>query len=33
MANMEGQAGYDAPSAKMNIGWFAPVDNTPFDLQ
>jgi prepilin-type N-terminal cleavage/methylation domain-containing protein/prepilin-type processing-associated H-X9-DG protein len=33
MANMEGQPGYDASSARMNIGWFAPVDNTPFDLQ
>ncbi len=33
MANMEGQPGYDATSAKMNIGWFAPADNTPFDLQ
>jgi len=33
MANMQGQAGYDADSAKMNIGWFAPVDNTPFDLE
>jgi prepilin-type processing-associated H-X9-DG protein/prepilin-type N-terminal cleavage/methylation domain-containing protein len=33
MANMQGQAGYDADSAKMNIGWFAPVDNTLFDLE
>jgi prepilin-type N-terminal cleavage/methylation domain-containing protein/prepilin-type processing-associated H-X9-DG protein len=33
MANMEGQAGYDADSAKMNIGWFTPVDNTLFDLE
>jgi prepilin-type processing-associated H-X9-DG protein/prepilin-type N-terminal cleavage/methylation domain-containing protein len=33
MANMQGQAGYDENSAKMNIGWFDPVDNTPFDLQ
>ena len=33
MANLEGQPCYDAASAKMNIGWFAPVDNTPFDLQ
>jgi prepilin-type processing-associated H-X9-DG protein len=24
---------YTAEMAKMNIGWFAPVDNTPFDLQ
>jgi prepilin-type processing-associated H-X9-DG protein len=33
MANMEGQAGCDADSAKMNIGWFDPVDNTLFDLE
>jgi prepilin-type processing-associated H-X9-DG protein/prepilin-type N-terminal cleavage/methylation domain-containing protein len=33
MANMQGQAGFDADSAKMNIGWFAPVDNTLFDLE
>jgi prepilin-type processing-associated H-X9-DG protein len=41
MANMEGkagstgspQAGYDAASARMNIGWFEPVDNTLFDLE
>jgi hypothetical protein len=24
---------YTAEMAKMNIGWFEPVDNTPFDLQ
>jgi prepilin-type processing-associated H-X9-DG protein len=33
MADMEGKAGYDAASAGVNIGWFEPVDNTPFDLQ
>ena len=33
MANMEGKEGYDPDSAKMNIGWFEPVDNTLFDLQ
>jgi prepilin-type processing-associated H-X9-DG protein len=33
MANMQGQAGFDADSAKMNIGWFAPVDNSLFDLE
>jgi prepilin-type processing-associated H-X9-DG protein/prepilin-type N-terminal cleavage/methylation domain-containing protein len=33
MANMQGQAGYDSASAKMNIGWFEPVDNTLFDLE
>ena len=33
MANMEGKNGYDPTSAKMNIGWFAPVDNTLFDLE
>ncbi len=33
MANMQGQPGYDADSAKMNIGWFEPVDNSLFDLQ
>jgi prepilin-type processing-associated H-X9-DG protein/prepilin-type N-terminal cleavage/methylation domain-containing protein len=33
MANMQGQAGYNADSAKVNIGWFAPVDNTLFDLE
>ncbi|MFH1371263.1 MAG: type II secretion system protein [Planctomycetota bacterium] len=33
MADMEGKTGYDAASASVNIGWFEPVDNTPFDLQ
>jgi prepilin-type processing-associated H-X9-DG protein/prepilin-type N-terminal cleavage/methylation domain-containing protein len=33
MANMEGKNGYDPASAKMNIGWFEPVDNTLFDLE
>ena len=33
MANMLGKTGYDADSAKMNIGWFEPVDNTLFDLE
>ena len=25
--------GYDRGMAKMNIGWFEPVDNTLFDLE
>jgi prepilin-type processing-associated H-X9-DG protein len=33
IANMEGKDGYDPASAKMNIGWFEPVDNTLFDLE
>jgi prepilin-type processing-associated H-X9-DG protein/prepilin-type N-terminal cleavage/methylation domain-containing protein len=33
MANMEGKNGCDPASAKMNIGWFEPVDNTLFDLE
>lgn len=33
MANLQGRAEYDADSAKMNIGWFDPVDNTLFDLE
>ena len=33
MANMEGKNSYDPASAKMNIGWFEPVDNTLFDLE
>ena len=24
---------YDVESAEMKLGWFAPIDNTPFDLK
>jgi prepilin-type processing-associated H-X9-DG protein len=33
MADMEGKPGFNAASAGVNIGWFEPVDNTPFDLE
>ena len=33
MANMDGSNVWNVNSAKMNLGWFEPVDNTPFDLQ
>jgi prepilin-type processing-associated H-X9-DG protein len=33
IAKMALRRGYSAAAARMNIGWFEPVDNMPFDLQ
>ncbi len=33
MANMDVMNVYGVMSARMNLGWFEPVDNTPFDLE
>jgi hypothetical protein len=30
---MEGKPGFNAAFARMNIGWFEPIDNTLFDLK
>ncbi|MGA2172086.1 MAG: prepilin-type N-terminal cleavage/methylation domain-containing protein [Sedimentisphaerales bacterium] len=32
MAKTDGDNVYDVVSANMNLGWFGPVDNTPFEL-
>ena len=33
MAEVEGASVYGVDSASMKLGWFEPVDNTPFDLE
>jgi prepilin-type processing-associated H-X9-DG protein len=33
MAKTNGDNAYGMASAKMNLGWFEPVDNTLFDLE
>ena len=33
MAELEGASAYGVDSAAMKLGWFEPVDNTPFDLE
>jgi prepilin-type N-terminal cleavage/methylation domain-containing protein/prepilin-type processing-associated H-X9-DG protein len=32
-AKSEDKNVYNVESAKMNLGWFAPIDNSPFDLE
>jgi len=33
MADFSGTNVYDVDSARMKLGWFEPIDNTPFDLK
>jgi len=33
MAGLDGTNVYDVDSAQMKLGWFKPIDNTPFDLK
>jgi prepilin-type processing-associated H-X9-DG protein len=33
MAEFDDKNVYGADSAEMNLGWFEPIDNTPFDLE
>ena len=33
MAKLEEENIYNVTSSKMNLGWFKPVDNTPYDLE
>jgi hypothetical protein len=33
MADYKEDNVYGIDSARMNLGWFEPVDNTPFDLE
>ena len=33
MADLDGANVYDVDSAEMKLGWFEPIDNTPFDLK